>query len=185
MLPTHYSLFETARGHSGIAWNQAGVARLTLPSADAASARQTLLRRLPQAQLAAPPDEIAAVIVAIQRYFRGERVDFGKVTLDLEGQDDFFQRIYAAARALNWGSTTTYGTLAKSLGAGPEGARDVGQAMARNPVPLIIPCHRVLAAGGKLGGFSAPGGAATKLHMLELEGIRLGAPPEPQQSLEL
>jgi methylated-DNA-[protein]-cysteine S-methyltransferase len=75
--------------------------------------------------------------------------------------------------------------LAKELGAGPEGARDVGQAMAKNPVPLIIPCHRVLAAGGKVGGFSAPGGSAAKVRMLELEGVHVGPPPPAQRSLEL
>jgi methylated-DNA-[protein]-cysteine S-methyltransferase len=76
--------------------------------------------------------------------------------------------------------TTTYGALAKEIGAGPEAARDVGTAMAKNPVPLIIPCHRVLAAGGQVGGFSAPGGSARKSRMLELEGVRM-APPEPAQ----
>ena len=86
-------------------------------------------------------------------------------------------------RRVGWGQTTTYGALAKEVGVGPEAARDVGQAMAKNPVPLIIPCHRVLAAGGKLGGFSAPGGSATKQRMLELEGVSLEPPPPPQQTL--
>jgi len=81
------------------------------------------------------------------------------------------------------GISSTGLVLAKAVGAGPEVARDVGQAMARNRVPLIIPCHRVLAAGGKVGGFSAPGGAATKVRMLELEGVRVGPPPPAQQSL--
>ena len=90
------------------------------------------------------------------------------------------RRVYAAVRRLGWGETTTYGALAKALGAGPEAARDVGQAMARNPVPLIVPCHRVLAAGGKLGGFSAPGGAAAKRRMLELEGVRLSERRRPR-----
>ncbi|WP_037170968.1 MGMT family protein, partial [Rhizobium sp. Pop5] len=91
--------------------------------------------------------------------------------------------IYAAARRVGWGHTTTYGALAKELGVGPEAARDVGQAMAKNPVALIIPCHRVLAAGGKIGGFSAPGGSSSKARMLELEGVQLGPPPPAQQSL--
>jgi methylated-DNA-[protein]-cysteine S-methyltransferase len=84
---------------------------------------------------------------------------------------------------VGWGHTTTYGALAKEIGAGREGARDVGQAMAKNPVPLIIPCHRVLAAGGKIGGFSAPGGAAAKVRMLQLEGIRVAQPEAAQPSL--
>ena len=83
--------------------------------------------------------------------------------------DPFFEKIYAAARRVGWGCTTNYGTLAKELGAGPEAARDVGQTMAKNPVALIIPCHRVLAAGGKVGGFSAPGRSAAKIRMLALE----------------
>ena len=102
------------------------------------------------------------------------------VELDLDGQDAFFRDIYAATRRIGWGQTTTYGTLARELGAGPETARDIGQAMARNPVALIIPCHRVLAAGGKIGGFSAPGGAEAKRRMLELEGVHV-APPRPVQ----
>jgi len=92
------------------------------------------------------------------------------------------ERIYEAARRVAWGYTTTYGNLAKELGAGPEAARDVGKAMARNPVALIIPCHRVLAASGKVGGFSAPGGSAAKRRMLALEGVQLDPPPPAQQS---
>ena len=109
-------------------------------------------------------------------------MDFSHVRLDLGGQDAFFLQIYDALRWVGWGRTTSYGVLAKEIGAGREAARDVGQAMATNPVPLIIPCHRVLAAGGKIGGFSAPGGATTKTRMLELEGVRIGAPEVAQQS---
>jgi methylated-DNA-[protein]-cysteine S-methyltransferase len=128
---------------------------------------------------------IADASAAVTRYFEGEQVDFSAVPVDLAGQDGFFQQIYAALRRVDWGQTTTYGSLAKEVGAGPEAARKVGQAMGQNPVPLIIPCHRVLAAGGKLGGFSAPGGSDTKLRMLELEGVRVGPPEPAQQSLGL
>src|SRR6202040_408191 len=124
-------------------------------------------------------------VAAVKRYFEGEETDFSGFTLDLGEQDPFFKQIYAAARRVRWGRTTTYGTLAKELGAGPEAARDVGQAMAKNPVALIIPCHRVLAAGGKVGGFSAPGGSVAKARMLELEGIRVGPPQSAQQSFDL
>lgn len=185
MTADHYNVFATARGHSAIVWNEAGIRRLTLPAADPSLARQNLLRRTRGALPAGADGEIAAVIGAIQRYFLGDKVDFAGVTLDLAGQDEFFKRVYAAARRIGWGTTTTYGALAKSLGVGAEAARDVGQAMARNPVPVIIPCHRVLAAGGKLGGFSAPGGSATKLFMLQLEGVSIGQPAEVQQSLQL
>jgi len=181
--PTHrYAVFETAAGFCAIGWTAAGIARFQLPDRDAGTAERNLLRRFP-ASRETPPAAVAAVIAAAQRYFAGEAVDFSDVTVDLDGQDDFFRRIYAATRAVGYGRTTTYGTLAKELGAGPEVARDVGQAMARNPVPLIIPCHRVLAAGGKVGGFSAPGGADSKRKMLALEGIDLSPPPPAQQSL--
>jgi methylated-DNA-[protein]-cysteine S-methyltransferase len=123
---------------------------------------------------------VSEVIAAVVRYFDGEQTDFSGAKIDLGEQDAFFQQIYAAVRRVGWGQTTTYGALAKELGAGPEAARDVGQAMARNPVALIIPCHRVLAAGGKPGGFSAPGGAAAKIRMLALEGVHV-EPPQPAQ----
>ena len=86
----------------------------------------------------------------------------------------FFAQVYDHVRTLGWGETTTYGAVARALDAGPEHARAVGQAMATNPVPLIIPCHRVLAAGGAIGGFSAPGGSQSKARMLELEGVATG-----------
>ena len=104
---------------------------------------RNLLRRLPGALPGTPPPEVLEAVNAAKRYFAGEQIDFSRFRLDLDEQDDFFKSIYAAARRVGWGHTTTYGTLAKEVGAGPEAARDVGQAMARNPVPLIIPCHRV------------------------------------------
>jgi len=180
-----YFVFETDNGFCAIAWNDAGITRFQLPTRNVESTERNLLRRLPSAQPGTPPAAVMEAIAAAKRYFQGEQVDFSDLQLDLQGQDDFFKRIYAAARRVAWGHTTTYGALAQELGAGPEAARDVGQAMARNPVPLIIPCHRVLAAGGKIGGFSAPGGSIAKAHMLELEGVRVGPPPSAQQSLEL
>jgi methylated-DNA-[protein]-cysteine S-methyltransferase len=177
----HYLIFETAVGFCGIAWSALGVTRFQLPTKSAESAERLLLRRTPGAERRAPPPEIAATVEAAQRYFQGEETDFSDVRLDLSDQDAFFRRVYDAARKVGWGGTTTYGALAKELAAGPEGARDVGQAMAKNPVALIIPCHRVLAAGGKIGGFSAPGGATAKQRMLELEGARF-APRRPVQA---
>jgi len=175
-----YVVFETVRGFCGLAWNEIGISRFQLPASTAAATERNILRRVPNAQPGTPTPEIAATMEAVQRYFTGEAIDFSQVPLDLRGQEAFFAQIYGALRNIGWGHTTTYGALAKQLGAGPEAARDVGQAMATNPVPLIIPCHRVLAAGGKLGGFSAPGGSDTKAHMLELEGVDL-KPPEPAQ----
>src|SRR5690349_18314332 len=181
----HYHVFETAHGFCAIAWTSSGVAGFRLPARTALATEQNMRRRLPEAEPGAPPEAIANIIQLAQRYFAGERIDFSTIQLDLTRQDEFLRKIYAAAREVSWGQTTTYGTLAKQLGFGSEVARDVGQAMARNPIPLIIPCHRVLAAGGKLGGFSAPGGSNTKEAMLALEGVRIGAQPSPQQSLGL
>jgi len=178
-----YTIFETAGGFCGIAWNDAGVTRFQLPTSGEGSTENILLRRIPDAQKSSPPSEIQQVIALVKRYFAGEKVDFSAIRLDLAGQDDLFRNIYAAARRLGWGQTTTYGTIAKELGFGPEAARDIGQAMAKNPVALIIPCHRVLAAGGRIGGFSAPGGSVSKARMLELEGVRLAQSEPAQQSL--
>jgi methylated-DNA-[protein]-cysteine S-methyltransferase len=182
---SEYQVFETPCGFCAIAWNGAGITRFQLPTHTAEATARALRRRLPGAEPGTPPAHVSDVIVAAQRYFAGEQVDFSDVPLDLDGQDEFFRRIYAALRRVGWGRTTTYGALAKELGAGPEAARDVGYAMAQNPVPLIIPCHRVLAAGGKVGGFSAPGGATAKIRMLELEGVRVGPPEPAQRSLAL
>ena len=179
----HYHVFETAQGFCAIAWSDAGITRFRLPEASAQACERGLKRRLPDAAAAEPPREIAEIVAAAKRYFAGERVDFSGAVLDLGDADALFLKIYAAARLLGWGETTTYGALAKTLGDNWELARDVGQAMAKNPIPLIIPCHRVLAAGGKIGGFSAPGGSATKTRMLEMEGVRVGAVEAKQRTL--
>jgi methylated-DNA-[protein]-cysteine S-methyltransferase len=178
----HYLIFETAGGFCGIAWSDAGITRFQLPTRSAEATERLLLRRLPGAELGSSTPEIAEAVAAVRRYFAGEATDFTGFRLDLGGQEPFFRQVYDAARRVGWGRTTTYGALAKELGAGPEAARDVGQAMARNPVALLIPCHRVLAAGGKVGGFSAPGGAKAKIRMLEIEGVRVTPPPPAQQS---
>jgi methylated-DNA-[protein]-cysteine S-methyltransferase len=178
----HYDVFETALGFVGMAWNEVGITSLLLPTRDPDSARRLLLRRAGAADFASPvPERITSVIASVKRYFDGEQVDFSSVPLDLGERGEFFQQVYAALRQVGWGRTTTYGGLSQAIGAGPETARGVGQAMAKNPVPLIIPCHRVLAAGGKLGGFSAPGGGATKVRMLELEGVRVESVRSDQQ----
>jgi methylated-DNA-[protein]-cysteine S-methyltransferase len=179
----HYFIFATTSGFCGIAWTEAGIARFQLPTQDIAVTEKNVLRRLPGAVPGEPPPEVAAAVADIKRYFQGETVDFSEVRLDLSDQDEFNTQIYVAARRVGWGCTTTYGALATEVGAGREAARDVGQAMAKNPVALIIPCHRVLAAGGKLGGFSAPGGADTKVWMLKLENVRLEPAQSQQQSL--
>lgn len=180
-MSTRFIVFDTKFGSAGIAWNDVGITRFQLPSPDTEATRRNLLRRAPIAEESLPPPPITRAVGAAQRYFAGEKVDFSDIALDLTGQNDLFHEIYAAARRIGYGETTTYAGLAKTIGRTDwEAARDVGQAMAKNPVALIIPCHRVLAAGGKLGGFSAPGGAETKAKMLALEGVR-----PKQQSLGL
>jgi methylated-DNA-[protein]-cysteine S-methyltransferase len=177
----HYHVFDSAMGFCSIAWSDAGVARFQLPTKSAEAADRLMRRRAFGAEPGAPGEEVAAVVEAAKRYFAGEEMDFSWVHLDL-AQGAFFAQIYGALRRVGWGRTTTYGALAKEVGAGREAARDVGEAMARNPAPLIVPCHRVLAAGGKIGGFSAPGGSKTKARMLELEGVHVRPPEEAQQS---
>jgi methylated-DNA-[protein]-cysteine S-methyltransferase len=183
-LSHRYHIFETAGGWCGIAWNGVGITRFQLPASNANATERNLLRRLPGALPSTPADAVLTAVGAVRKYFAGEKIDFSDLDLDLNDQESFFKQVYAAARRVRWGQTTTYGALAKELGAGPEAARDVGQAMAKNPVALIIPCHRVLAAGGKVGGFSAPGGSASKIRMLELEGVQVGPAPAAQQALK-
>ena len=167
----HYHLFQTAHGFAALAWNARGVTSFRLPAPTAEESRRALLRRLPDASEMEPSADVAGLIQSIVRYFEGERSDFAGVPLDLGRQEPLYAKIYDLVRRLGWGETTTYGEIARTLGEGPEVARDVGQAMARNPIPLIVPCHRVLAAGGRIGGFSAPGGSNAKGRMLELEGV--------------
>lgn len=179
-MPPHFHIFRTAHGHAAIGWNDGKIVSFRLPATTEAEAERTLLRRLPDAIPAEPPAEIRTVIDGAIRYFAGEWVDFRHAPIDLGPQEPFFATVYAYVRTFGWGETTTYGEIAKALEHGPEAARVVGQAMARNPIPLIIPCHRVLAAGGKVGGFSAPGGAYSKARMLEIEGVTVPPPPPVQ-----
>jgi methylated-DNA-[protein]-cysteine S-methyltransferase len=170
----NYCIFDTAIGPCGVAWSARGLVAVQLPEASPEATEKRLATRIRSAGTAVPPPWVAALITDINRYLAGERVDFSAVAVDLSELNDFRRRLYEAIRALGWGKTTTYGALARELGLVDwEGARDVGEAMGRNPVPIVIPCHRVLAAGGKIGGFSARGGAATKAKLLALEGVRL------------
>lgn len=158
-------VFPTAFGWAAIGWSARGVSRLWLPQDDRA-----LLDRA-VAGFTAGGREHATLIERVRSYFAGETVDFGDVALDLSGIDPFRLAVYRETSALAYGETLTYGQLAERAGhAGL--ARETGQALGANPIPLIIPCHRILAAGNKIGGFSGPGGSATKERMLALEGVR-------------
>tara|TARA_R110002020_G_scaffold10961_17_gene41636 strand:- start:253 stop:789 length:537 start_codon:yes stop_codon:yes gene_type:complete len=167
------AIFDTALGLFGIGWTDIGLARVQLPGLDAAALAARLNRD--GARPGDPSRQINALINRIEDYASGEAMDFSDVTLDLHRQPPFHRRVYAALRGCGWGQTTSYGALARQLG-DVTLSRAVGQAMGANPMPLVIPCHRVLASSGKAGGFSAPGGAGAKLRMLALEGVSVGAP---------
>jgi methylated-DNA-[protein]-cysteine S-methyltransferase len=174
---THYCVFATAIGPCGVAWNARGVTRLQLPEGDRDATERRIAARSGGLRSADPPALIARVIDDIRRYALGTEVDFSSVNVDLPDIDETCQNVYAAARALGWGETATYGEIARRLGMADP--RDVGQALSRNPIPIIIPCHRVVASGGKLGGFSAYGGTLTKERLLVLEGVGADAPRLP------
>jgi methylated-DNA-[protein]-cysteine S-methyltransferase len=169
-----FALFDTAIGRCAIAWSERGIVGVQLPARDDGAMLGRLLRRHPGAREAAPPEEVARAIEGIVAVVAGEPRDLADVVLDLSGVPEFNRRVYAVARTIKPGATLTYGAIAAQLGE-PD-ARGVGEAMGQNPCPIIVPCHRVVAAGGKTGGFSAPGGAATKRRLLAIEGASAEAP---------
>lgn len=173
-----WAVFDTAIGPCGIAWGPQGIRGAQLPQADGAATRARMARRFPALAEQPPPAEVAAVIDDLQALLRGEPRDLAQVRLDYTGVPAFHRRVYAAALAIGPGCTRTYGQVAQALGE-PGAARAVGQALGANPFAPIVPCHRVLAAGGRPGGFSAHGGAVTKLRMLAIEGAR----PDDQPAL--
>jgi len=178
-----YTLFDTPLGVCGIAWNMGGdsgieprVIAFQLPEATVRLTASRIAGKSSAARARITPARIKALIERVKRHFRGDPQDFLDVAVDLDGPGPFAKQVYAAARRIPPGRTMTYGELAEAAGR-PGAARAVGRAMGGNPVPLIIPCHRILAAGNRPGGFSAHGGLATKEKMLELEGATLGPPP--------
>lgn len=170
-----WTLFDTAIGRCGIGWSAVGVTSVQLPGAgDGRTAAR--LAACTGTGRADPPPPIRDAIDGIQRLLGGAGQDLGAVELDMSGVPAFNQSVYRLAREIGPGATTTYGELAGRLG-DPLLAQDVGRALSQNPFPIVVPCHRVLAAGRKPGGFSAPGGVATKLRMLAIEGFRLDDQP--------
>jgi len=172
MMASGFALFDTTIGRCGVAWGQRGVAGVQLPEAGERETRARMLHRFPAAGEAAPPPEVQRAIDRIVALLRGETSDLSAVPLDMNGVPEFHRRVYEAARTIPPGKTLSYGDIARRVGA-PGAARAVGQALGRNPFPIVVPCHRVLAAGGKIGGFSAQGGIATKRRMLAIEGAQL------------
>ncbi len=173
-----FALFDTAIGPCGIAWGDAGVRGLHLPGADAERTRAGLGRRHAGAVESDPPPAVRAAIDAIVALLDGTRADdLSGIRLDMERLPAFHRRVYEFARTIPPGRTSTYGAVAERLG-DPTAARAVGQVLGANPFAIIVPCHRVLAAGGRSGGFSAPGGVDTKRRLLEIEQARIGDDPQ-------
>lgn len=177
-----YCLFETPLGACAIAWRGPAdphsaplVTLVQLPEATPQATESRIARKSGSHHPSAPPPRISEIIEKIHKHLEGEAQDFRDVPVDLEGVGPFFRQVYEAAREIPAGQTRTYGEIAKAVGQ-PTAAQEVGQAMSKNPVPIIVPCHRVSAAGGKLGGFSAPGGPATKAKLLALEGAAVNLP---------
>jgi methylated-DNA-[protein]-cysteine S-methyltransferase len=175
MMEHQFALFDTAIGCCGIVWGERGIAGVQIPEESEQRTRSRVLRRFPEAREAAPPPPIRTVIGDIVALLRGEPKDLRGVAIDMTRVPDFNRRVYEIARRIGPGETRSYGEIAAELGDRAL-ARDVGQALGQNPFPIIVPCHRVLAAGGKMGGFSAPGGASTKLRLLSIEGAQPGGP---------
>ena len=185
MNPLSFTLFDTPLGPCGLVWGVHGLVGALLPEATAGATRARAQRRFAGAREAAPTADIQHVLARIGGLLRGLPDDLLDIELDMAAIPPFNRRVYQIARGIRPGATLTYGEVAVRLGE-PLAARAVGQALGANPFPIIVPCHRVLAAGGKAGGFSANGGTRTKLRLLQIEGALLGAGPglfdtEPHQ----
>lgn len=163
-------LFDTAIGRCGIAWGETGILAVSFPEANDAGTLQRLRRRVPDAeQVWEASEEIAAVVAGIRALAEGEAAGFDDIRVDMAGVGAFEQSVYAQARKIPPGETRTYGEIARKLG-DVALSRQVGQALGNNPFPIIVPCHRVVGAGGTMTGFSAPGGTETKRRLLKIEG---------------
>ncbi|HJV62697.1 MAG TPA: methylated-DNA--[protein]-cysteine S-methyltransferase [Albitalea sp.] len=177
MRATGFALFDTALGPCGVAWGARGIVAMQLPEAQAGHLRTRLRQAHPGATETTPPPDVQRAMERVAALLRGEAVDLSDVPLDMEGIPEFNRRVYALTQRIPPGQTLTYGEVAERLGE-PGSARAVGQALGRNPFAPIVPCHRVLAAGGRPGGFSARGGVETKLRLLAIENARLGDGPD-------
>jgi methylated-DNA-[protein]-cysteine S-methyltransferase len=170
----------TALGAIGVVWTDHGILQTWMHSGTEERARRQIRRQFPGVVEAVPDASMAVALRDVAALLAGEPRDLRSVELDMRGVPEFDRRVYEVARSIPPGSTMTYGAVAEALGEEPMRARDVGQALARNPFAPIVPCHRVVAAGGRLGGYSAPGGAEAKRRLLELEGAEVVAAPKQQ-----
>ena len=176
MEPTFLACFETAIGPCGVAWSGTTLRAVQLPEADAAATAARLASRHPEATAAEPEGAIAAAVAAIRALLDGAPLSLAEIAIDEEALGRFDRDVYRAARRVLPGDTSTYGAIATAIGR-PAEARSVGQSLARNPFPIVVPCHRILAAGGRTGGFSGAGGVDTKLKMLTIERARITDEP--------
>src|SRR3954462_2011691 len=163
-----FTLFDTSIGRCGIAWSERGIVGVQLPETRERETLGRLLKHYPDATQGPPPPAIQHALDNIIALLAGASADLSAVALDMQHVPPFHRRVYEAARAIAPGETLSYGEIARQIGASGS-ARAVGQALGRNPFAIVVPCHRVLAAGGKMGGFSANGGVTTKLRMLSIE----------------
>lgn len=177
MADRRFCLFPTAIGAVAIVWTSRGIAGVQIPEKDEAETRRTLMRRFPGCEECEPSPPIAEAITAIRALLHGGQTDLSALPLDLAGVSPFERGVYDIALSIPPGSTLTYGEVAARLG-DPGAARAVGVALGRNPIPIVVPCHRVMAAGGRSGGFSAPGGVETKLRLLAIEDAAPGGQPD-------
>ena len=176
MTGQHFAIFDTAIGPCGIVWGERGITGVQLPMGTEEKTRKRIHQRNGEVSEAEPPAEVRRAIDGMIELLAGKPNDLADVVLDLDGVPEFNRGVYDIARKIPPGQTVTYGDIAKKLG-GVELSRDVGQALGRNPCPIVVPCHRVLAAGNKPGGFSANGGVVTKLKMLAIEGAAVNHTP--------
>jgi methylated-DNA-[protein]-cysteine S-methyltransferase len=176
MTDPSFTIFETAIGSCGVAWGERGIVAVQLPMSSAEKTRQRLHQRCGDIREGPPPAPVQHAIDGMTELLAGKPNDLSDVVLDLAGVPEFNRKVYDMARKIPPGKTLSYGDIARRLG-GVELSRDVGQALGHNPCPVVVPCHRVLAAGGKPGGFSANGGVATKLKMLAIEGAYVNHTP--------
>jgi methylated-DNA-[protein]-cysteine S-methyltransferase len=176
MTDQHFAIFDTAIGRCGIVWGPRGINGVQLPMGSEEKTRGRIRQSRGDIPEAVPTAEVQRAIDGIVELLAGKPNDLADIALDLDGVPEFNRGVYDIARRIPPGQTLTYGDIAKRLG-GVELSRDVGQALGRNPCPIVVPCHRVLAAGGKPGGFSANGGVVTKLKMLAIEGAVVNHTP--------
>lgn len=168
MATQRFAIFDTAIGHCGIAWTSRGIAGVNLPEGSEEKTRVRMKKRFPEAIETPPSADVQKIINEVIALTAGEKVDFSHVALDHAPLPEFSKRVYEIVRTIPIGHTLTYGDIARKLG-DVSLSREVGQAMGKNPTPIIMPCHRVVAANGKTGGFSAPGGVSTKMKLLSIE----------------